>query len=280
MKLLKNRSKSRSRFSVWSIAAIIIGIVHTVPFYISLNIALKSKTDLSSRWLPPSVIHWENFTAAIEKAKIVLAMGNSSLITAAGTVLIVLLASMASYPLARNKSKLNRFVITAILGVMMVPPLSMLVPLVTIVTRLGAVSTYWGIVLVLTTSQLPIAIFLYTNFIKTIPSELDDAALVDGCSRFSIFYRIILPLLKPVTATVFILAGVALWNDYQFSLYLLQSPRMKVVTLAVSTFFSQSSSNLGAAAAAAVIAVLPVAVAFVFLQRYFVSGMVDSAVKG
>ena len=83
-----------------------------------------------------------------------------------------------------------------------------------------------------------------------------------------------------MTATVIILTGVAIWNDYQFSLFLLQSPKMKVVTLAVSTFFAQSSSNLGAAAAAAIIAVLPIALLFLFLQRYFIQGMVDSAVKG
>ena len=263
-----------------SLLAVVIGLFHFIPLFISINVAFKPKTDLSSRWVMSSELYLKNFTYALKKAKVLLAMQNSLIITAVSIGVIVLVGGMAAYPLARNRSKFNNRILQFVLAVMMVPPLSMLVPLVTIMTKLGAVSSYWGIIIVLVTFQLPISIFLYTNFIRTIPGELDEAALIDGCSRFSIFYKIILPLLKPVTATVVILTGVAIWNDYQFSLFLLQSPKMKVVTLAVSTFFAQSSSNLGAAAASALIAVLPIALLFLFLQRYFIKGMVDSAVKG
>jgi raffinose/stachyose/melibiose transport system permease protein len=263
-----------------SLLAVVIGLFHFIPLFISITVAFKPKTDLSSRWLFPSEPVMQNFAYALKKAKILLAMQNSLIITAVSIGLIILVGGMAAYPLARNRSKFNKRILQFVLAVMMVPPLSMLVPLVTIMTKLGAVSSYWGIIVVLVTFQLPISIFLYSNFIRTIPGELDEAALIDGCSRFSIFYRVILPLLKPITATVVILTGVAIWNDYQFSLFLLQSPKMKVVTLAVSTFFAQSSSNLGAAAASALIAVLPVALLFLFLQRYFIQGMVDSAVKG
>lgn len=265
---------------LWGILTILIGLFHFIPLYISINVAFKPKTDLSSRWMVPTKLYLDNFIFAAEKAKIFLAIQNSLIITVLSITVIVLIGGMAAYPLARNRSRFNDRILQFVLAVMMVPPLSMLVPLVTIMTRMGAVSSYWGIVVVLVTFQLPISIFLYTNFIRTIPGELDEAALIDGCSKFSIFYKIILPLLKPVTATVVILTGVAIWNDYQFSLFLLQAPKMKVVTLAVSSFFAQSSSNLGAAAASAIIAVLPVALMFLFLQRFFIQGMVDSAVKG
>jgi raffinose/stachyose/melibiose transport system permease protein len=272
--------KSLSSKILWGGLTIFIGLFHFIPLFISINVAFKPKTDLSSRWMIPSELYLENFIYAAEKAKIFLAIQNSLIITVLSIAVIILIGGMAAYPLARNRSRFNDRILQFVLAVMMVPPLSMLVPLITIMTRMGAVSSYWGIVVVLVTFQLPISIFLYTNFIRTIPGELDEAALIDGCSKFSIFYKIILPLLKPVTATVVILTGVAIWNDYQFSLFLLQSPKMKVVTLAVSTFFAQSSSNLGAAAASAIIAVLPVALLFLFLQRYFIKGMVDSAVKG
>ncbi|MBF9014920.1 MULTISPECIES: carbohydrate ABC transporter permease [unclassified Oceanispirochaeta] len=272
--------KTLSSKILWGILTILIGLFHFIPLYISINVAFKPKTDLSSRWMIPTKLYLDNFIFAAEKAKIFLAIQNSLIITVLSITVIVLIGGMAAYPLARNRSRFNDRILQFVLAVMMVPPLSMLVPLVTIMTRMGAVSSYWGIIVVLVTFQLPISIFLYTNFIRTIPGELDEAALIDGCSKFSIFYKIILPLLKPVTATVVILTGVAIWNDYQFSLFLLQSPKMKVVTLAVSSFFAQSSSNLGAAAASAIIAVLPVALMFLFLQRFFIQGMVDSAVKG
>ncbi|MDA3956070.1 carbohydrate ABC transporter permease [Oceanispirochaeta sp.] len=265
---------------LWSVLTIFIGFFHFIPLFISINVAFKPKTDLSSRWTLPAEFYLKNFSYAAEKAKIILAVQNSLIITITSIAVIVMIGGMAAYPLARNRSRFNERILQFVLAVMMVPPLSMLVPLVTIMTRLGAVSTYWGIIVVLVTFQLPISIFLYSSFIRTIPGELDEAALIDGCSKFTIFYKIILPLLKPITATVIILTGVAIWNDYQFSLFLLQSPRMRVVTLAVSTFFAQSSSNLGAAAAAALIAVMPIALLFLFLQRYFIQGMVDSAVKG
>lgn len=273
-------NKKQSQNYLLSILLVLIGLIHFIPFYITINLSFKAKTDFSSRWLFPENVYWENFASAIENANIFTAMSNSAIITVFSIVIIIFIGGMAAYPLARNNSVLNNLIVLFTLSVMMVPPLSMLVPLVTTMSRLKLISTYLGIILVLVTFQLPISIFLYTNFIKTIPKELDEAALIDGCSRFGIFYRIILPLLKPITATATILAGVAIWNDYQFSLFLLQKKSMQVVTLSVASFFSQSSSNLGAAAATSVVGVLPVVILYVFLQKYFIRGMVDSAVKG
>lgn len=106
-----------------------------------------------------------------------------------------------------------------------------------------------------------------------------EAADIDECNKFTIFFRVILPLLKPVTATVVILTGVWVWNDYQFSLFFLQKPEMRTVTLAISSFFSNDSTNVNAAAASSFIAMLPVIVLYLSIQKYFVKGMVDGAVK-
>ncbi|MCD7895869.1 MAG: carbohydrate ABC transporter permease [Planctomycetaceae bacterium] len=265
--------------TIYNIVAVLISMAHFIPFYILVTVALKPKTDMSSRWLFPTTIDPDNFVQAVERAKILNAMRDSALITAVSVVVVAFLGAMAAYPLARMKHRFNSTILKLVLGVMMIPPLSMLVPLVTLMSRLGGVSTYWGIICVLVTFQLPLSIFMYVNFIDSIPRELDEAAEIDGCSRFMIFYRIILPLLKPVTATVIILTGVFIWNDYQFSLYLLQSNQIRVVTLAVASFFGQSAANFGAAAAGALLAVVPVIVAYLALQRYFVKGMIDSAGK-
>lgn len=270
----------KKRNALKTILALFISFIHFIPFYIAINVAFKPKTDLSSRWVFAKQFYIDNFITAIKRGNIFVGIKNSFIITCVSIILITVIGAMAAYPLARNKTKLNKNVRNLVLAVMMVPPLSMLVPLITMMTNINGISTYWGIIMVVTTFQLPMSIFLYSNFITTIPSSLDEAATIDGCSKYSVFYRIILPLLKPVTSTVVILTGVAVWNDYQFSLYLLQSTDMRVVTLAVSTFFGQSSSNLGAAAAGALIAILPISILFIFLQKYFIKGMVDSAVKG
>lgn len=258
---------------------ILIFAVYFSPFFILINISFKPITDLSSRWQFPKAPTLDNFRTAIEDGGVLSALTHSLFITAVVVLLIVLVGSLAAYPLARTKSKLNKFIKAFILGIMMVPPLSILVPLYSVLVGMGGINHYWGLILTLLTFELPMAIFLYSNFISQIPLALDEAASLDGCGPVRTFFYIILPQLKPVTASVIILTGMHCWNDYQFSLYILQSSSMRTVTLAISSFFSQTTSNLNAAAAAALLAILPVTLCFLFLQKYFIKGMVDSAVK-
>lgn len=258
---------------------LLILLTYCSPFYILLGISFKPVTEISSRWKLPAAPTLENFRAAIEQGNIFTALKNTTLISVIVVLLIIVVSSLAAYPLARNKSKWNTLIKSFILGIMMVPPLSILVPLYSILVDMGGINEYWGIILILLTYELPQAIFLYTNFIKSIPEALDEAAALDGCGPIRTFFYIVLPQLKSVTASVVILTGIHCWNDYQFSLYVLQSSKMNTITLAISSFFSQTTSNLHAASAAALLAILPVVVVFLFLQKYFIKGMVDSAIK-
>lgn len=261
------------------ISMIVILLIFLSPFYILIGVAFRPVTDLRSYWSLPKEMYLDNFITAIKEGQILLALKNSSVVTFFAVCLIVLAGALAAYPLARRRTKANRLIKAFVLSIMMVPPLSILVSLYATVVDLGGVNEYWGIILTLVTFELPLSIFLYTNFISSIPIALDEAASIDGCGPIRTFFLIILPQLKPVTASVVILAGVHCWNDYQFSLYLLQSPQMRTIPLAIASFFSQTTSNLNAAAAAALLAILPIVVVFLFLQKYFIQGMVDSAVK-
>ncbi|MGL4737948.1 MAG: carbohydrate ABC transporter permease [Cellulosilyticaceae bacterium] len=263
----------------WYVIAALICVIHFIPFYILIGMAFKSPGDLSSRWVMPGYLYLDNIKIALEKGKILLGLANSTVITICAVTLVTLIGAMAAYPLARYKTGLNKKMLKIILGVMMVPPLSILVPLYSMIVSWGGTSKLSSLIIVVATFQLPVSIFLYANFVDTIPRDIDEAALIDGCNRFEIFYRIILPLLKPVTVSVVILSAGSFWNDYQFSLYILQSPKVRTLTLAVSSFFSQTQSNLNAAAAGALLAALPMVIIFLALQKYFIQGMVDSAVK-
>ena len=152
------KKSSRLNNTLLSILLGVIGLFHFIPLFITINVAFKAKTDMTSRWLFSTSGIIDNFTTAIEKAHIFTALANSSFITIVSIVVIVFIGGMAAYPLSRNKSRLNKTILLFILSVMMVPPLSMLVPLVTTMSRIGAISTYWGIILVLVTFQLPISI--------------------------------------------------------------------------------------------------------------------------
>ena len=261
------------------IVSIPILFVYIAPFYILLTVAFKHPFDMSSRWVAPGYLYLEHFRTALSTGRIVQAMQDSFIITLFTVTIIVIIGAMAAYPLARRISKLNNFVRILIMGVMMIPPLSIIVPLYRVMLFIDGINTFYGVILLLVTFQLPLAIFIFTNFIRSLTPALDEAAAIDGCGLLRTFFSIILPQLKPVIVTVIILTGVTAWNDYQFSRFFLQSNRIMSVTQAVSGFFAQVNSNIGAAAAAAALGVLPLIVIFLFLQKYFIKGMVDSAVK-
>ncbi len=256
-----------------------IGAFYVLPLAVSLNVAFRPPTDTRSLWIPPSELYLQNFVDAFAQGGLGRALVNSTVITASSVVLIALVGAFAAYPLARRRTRVNSGVKGFVLGVMMVPPLSILVSLYATMVQLQGVSRYWGIVITLVAFELPLSIFLYANFIASIPAALDEAAAIDGAGPARTFFSVILPQLKPVTASVIILSGMHAWNDYQFSLYLLQRPEMRSLPLAIASFFSQTTSNLHAATAAALVAMLPAVLLFLLLQRFFIQGMVDSALK-
>lgn len=272
-------NKKLKKVIIYLIALLLV-VVFISPFWVLITISFKPNSDLSSYWKFPSMPTFSNFLQAVNKAGIFGAMGRSAIITIFTVLLVVVVSASTAYPLARRNSRLNKIVMAFILGVMMVPPLSILVSLYSIVVQIKGVNHLWSVILVLLTFQLPQGIFLYTNFIKSIPVALDEAATIDGCGPFRTFFLVIMPQLRAVTTSVIILSSVAAWNDYSFSRYFLQATRVNTVTLSISSFFSQTFIDLNTASASALIAILPVAIAFLCLQKYFIQGMIDSSIKG
>lgn len=255
-------------------------LLQLLPFYITVTSAMKQRSDLSSQWLPPlDGIHWQNFATAVEQGGILRAIGNSAIVTVGATVLVCVLGALAAYPLARRPTLANKLVLAAVIGLIMIPPLSILVPLYAQMVQLSAVNTYWGTILVMTATQLPLAIFLYAAFMRGLPLSIEEAASVDGAGALQVLFRVVVPMLKPVTATVVILTSVNVWNDYALSVYLMRSPEMRTIAPATATFFSTTSSDVGAAAAASLLSALPVLVVYLVLQKYFIRGMVAGSEK-
>lgn len=261
--------------------SIIIGLFHLVPFYILITTALKPKGDFSSKWVFPQEIAWSNFAEAWEKANLGTALMNTTIITFFAAVLLIVFGSLAAYPLARRQTKLNKFIFVLFISIMVIPPLTALVPLYQLVVDIGMMNTRTIAVLNNVASFLPLTIFLYSGFIRsTIPIELEEAARIDGAGTVKIFYRIVFPLLKPITATVLIICCVYIWNDFQFAIFFLQADEVKTMTVALSSFFGENTNNLNLVGAAAILAMLPMATLFLFLQKFFIQGLAGGAVKG
>lgn len=259
---------------------LVIALVHLIPFYLLVNLSFKPSTDTSSKWVPASELYWDNFLNAWNGANIDRALMSNLLITVCSIVLVILIGALASYPLARYRTKLNNLVYGLSIACLIVPALTILVPLYKFVIDIGGMNQYWAIILIQVTFSLPLSIFLFTGFMGGVPRELDEAGLIDGCSRYAIFLLIIMPQLKPIVATIVIVIGVQVWNDYQFSVFFLQKPGMQTIPVALSMFISQFHSNINWVAAGCLMGMLPLAVLYLFLQKYFIKGMADGAVKG
>lgn len=269
------------RSNVWKyILGAVIVLFHVLPLYVLAVMAFKTKTDLSSLLTPPRYLYLDNFVKIFQKGEILTAFKNTVIVTAGVLVLEIAAGGLAAYPLARNRSGWNRFISSVFMGIMMIPSLSILVGVYSLLVSIRGISTLWGLILVSVAFGLPMTIYLYTNFINAIPESLDEAGAIDGCSVFQSFFLIILPQLKPVTVSVLILNGVGIWNEYAYGLYILQKPKTYTLTLMISQFFSTGGKDFNGAAAAACVAILPIVAAYIFLQKYFIQGTIDSAVKG
>lgn len=264
----------------WKIlVSCLIIFVYLMPLYVLLMRSLKSLSDGTSFMSPPLIPYWENYVSVIRDGTILRAYRNTVIITCCTVTLDVLVSCMAAYPLARNQTRLNGLVRMVFMGVMMIPPLTILVGVYTFLVSINAINHYWGIVFVSVAFGLPMSVFMFTNFIGSIPKALDEAAIIDGANIFQTFLHIILPELKPVIATIMILHGVGVWNEYAYSIYILQKPELATITLTIKQHFSSVTNDYGGAAASAVLGILPLIILYVFLQDYFVRGQIDSAIK-
>jgi ABC-type sugar transport system, permease component len=265
-----------------SVALILLAfcLIQLLPFYLALTTAFKEKSDLSSVWtFPFAHLTMSNFASAVEDGHVLRAIFNSFIVTLVVTALTCLLGALAAYPLARRRTWMNQGITLFTLGVMMVPPLSILVPLYSMLNKMGLLNTYPGLILPLLCISLPQAVFLYTQFLRSVPLALEEAGVVDGANRLQVFLYIVLPVLKPVTASVVILTSVNVWNEFALSSYIMNSDRMRTLAPAIASFFGAQGSDVNAAVAASILGVIPVIVIYMFLQRYFMKGMLAGAEK-
>lgn len=261
---------------------IMISLLCLAPFGILLILSLNTprRNFYEGNMFVPD-FYFQNFPDGWKQSQIGHAMLNSGLITAGAILLIVILGAMAGYAVARCKNKFNQTVYLIFLCCMMVPGIINTVPLYGLMIRLHAVNTLWGMTCVCATLAIPQAVFVFTGFIRALPMELDEAAVIDGCSQMQVFWKIILPLLKPSVSAVVILNGFGIWNNYAQAAFFLQDRAKHNVPQALSIYFQQfAGARWNIMAATAVIAIVPVVIVFLLFQKNLMRGLTDGALKG
>jgi raffinose/stachyose/melibiose transport system permease protein len=261
------------------VLAILISMAIFVPIYLILVNSLKD--ELQSRAMGvglPTRIHWENYLTVIQQGRLGAAFLNSMVYATGATIVVVILSTTSAFVLSRNRSPRNRFLYIFItLGLAM--PINY-VTLTKIMQATHLVNTVVGIILLYAATKIPFAVFLTYAFVETIPKELDEAAILDGCSPLTLFFNIIFPLLTPAWVTTGILSFLDFWSEFVLPLYFLQSSTRWPMTLAVYNFFGMFEARWNLVSADIVLTILPVIAVYLLGQRYIVSGMTTGAVKG
>ena len=259
----------------------VLSAISFIPFFVLFQITFSTPAEMTAQgiWHVPSFT-LENIITAWNKSGLGQALLNSTIITCSGVVLTVVISCAASYIIARFKNRFTSIAYNVFVFSMAIPAIISTVPLYLTMRALGAINSLWGIVALCVTTSLPFAIFLYTGFIRSTPRDMEEAGIIDGCSNFSVLWRILFPVLKPVTLTVVLLNTVYYWNEYGRSVFFLQKRQLYTVPLAISTFIQQYSTQWGPMAGGAFVALLPAVVVFLAFQKYYVKGISSGAVKG
>jgi len=255
-------------------------VVTLLPYAWMLSSSFKPNVEIFSAAveLVPARPILDNYTEAVARQPVGRAILNSVIVAGAETFAVVLTSVFVAYPFARLRFPGRDVLFLAILGTMMIPSQATMIPSFMLVKWLGWVDTYQG--LIVPRIMSPLGIFLMRQFLQTLPRELDEASLIDGCSRLQTLRLVLLPLMGPAVATLAIFTFTASWNEFFWPLIVVQSNEMRTIQLLIAAMKQAEIADWGVIMAVVTLSVVPTVAVFVLLQRYFVRGIAMSGLKG
>jgi raffinose/stachyose/melibiose transport system permease protein len=249
-------------------AAMVVGF----PVYVLVNLAVRAPSDTSSPIRPTTSPTLSNFTQAWEQGRLGGALVNSMLVTTGSVLIVLAVSSLAAYPLARVTARWSRGMFLLIMLGLVLPFQLASLPLYQTMRDLGLLGSVWALILFYSGLQVPFTTFLYIGFLRALPRDFEDAALIDGCTPLQAFRYVVMPMLKPVTVTALVLNAVAVWNDFFTPLLYLSGSAQQTVPVALSGFVGQFVSDWNLIFAALVISIVPILAVYFALQRSIING--------
>lgn len=280
-KAARNR---KIRHAIAIVVLVVLFLLFIFPFILVVINVFKTKADINSNPLALIGEHGftlKNFPEAMKKMNFWRSFGNSMVITVSSTILTILLASMTSYVIVRNKWKVCGALFGLMIASMVIPFQVLMIPLVSLYGGvLGILNHRITLIFMHVGFSLSMATFMFHGAIHTnVPIALEEAATIDGCTRWQTYWRIVFPLLKPTVATVAIIDAMAFWNDYLLPSLVLARKELYTIPIATQVFYGTYSTDIGLVMAALLLAMLPILILYMFLQRYIVEGVTSGAVK-
>jgi len=250
-----------------------VTIVFLIPVYILVNLSLRSPDDLTPAILPTLRPTLDNFIGAWNGSPLPGSIITSLIVTSLSCIVVLGLATMASYPLARSTARLSNATFYFFLVGLLLPFQLALIPLYIQMRDLGLLGSIWSLVIVYAGVQMPFSIFLITTFIRSsVPTEYEEAGQIDGCSPIQTFWHVVVPLLRPVLGTCLILNAVGIWNDFFTPLIYLAGSDQVTIPMAIYQFVGQYTSNWPLIFASLIISMIPVLALYLIFQRYVIQG--------
>ncbi len=277
----KSRIKSRISWILATILAVLAFVVAILPFFFMVLNSFKKKFDMLTKGIfaLPDKLDFSNYREVF-KGGFTGYFINSVLVLGISLFLILFISACASYPLARFRFRLNALIYSIIIACMAIPLHITLIPVFQMSKALNLYDSLYALIGPNVAFSIPISVFILTGFMKSIEREIEESAEIDGCNKYSMFFRIILPLAKPGLSTLAIYNGVNIWNEFSFAYTLTQSPKNRTLPLAVWDYQGQYAMNTPMIMAVLTLNVLPMIILFIFAQQKLIKGMTAGAVKG
>ena len=287
--LTKDSSSAKQKRRFQKIALTIVLMAFTliiiVPFIWMLLLSVRTTGEiLNDPYGLPTTIRWENYTKLFADPDILFHRFflNSFFVTGFSLLLTTILSTMGGYGFGRKRYdfKFRGTLFVALLFALMLPVQILYIPQFTMMSKYGLLNTRWSLVLLYTAMALPVSTFLMATYFSQLPSELEDAARIDGCNDFSMFWRVMLPLARPALATVILINAIHFWNELLLAVTMVTRPELRTLPAAMMMFVGEHGSNFGLAAASLVAAMLPVLILYLALSERFIEGLTAGALKG
>jgi raffinose/stachyose/melibiose transport system permease protein len=267
----------RRSLIVLEVLMVLVALVWIYPALFVLNNAVKPEPDIKLHPISlPTTLTSANFVKAWVEMRFPRALMNTSIITVFGVLGIVLVSSMAAWKLARTFGRLSWLLYLVFAFAMVIPFQIIMVPIVGLSTDLKLASV-WGIIPMYWGLGAPLAVFMYHGFVKGVPRELEEAASIDGAGQFYVFFRVVFPLMTPITATIVILDALWLWNDFLLPLIVVKAGTLQLEQL---RFYGMFLREYGPSAASLILSATPIVILYLILQKYIIKGIAAGAVKG
>jgi raffinose/stachyose/melibiose transport system permease protein len=261
-----------TRTLILEIGMICAAIVFAFPLYIMLNLSLSPQNATSDPLVPTLQPTLSNFGQAWQSGSLAGAITNSIIVTVISVSILVFLAAMAAYPLARLTSRWSTVTFWIVMAGLLIPFQLAMIPLYQTMRDLGLIGTIWALVLFYSGQQIPLSVFLFLGFMRALPHEFEEAAWVDGANAFTAFWKILFPMLRPVTATVVVLNAIHIWNDFFTPLLYLSGSGNQTIPVALYAFVGEYNTNWPVVFAGLVLGILPILIAYFILQKRIIHG--------